>query len=87
MSMMETGQWGAVWALVETKARDKDQRDAQAATMRRVEGLLEAGKISRAAAAVWDTTGLASAEEVMAKLEQVQKQGPHTSLRETPPPQ
>ena len=43
--------------------------------MRGVEGLLEAGEISRAAAAVWGTTGLASAEEVMAKLEQVQKQG------------
>ena len=52
LSMMETGQWGAVWALVETKARDKDQRDTPAATMRRVEGLLEAGEISRAAAAV-----------------------------------
>ena len=42
---------------VENRHRDRETQDNKAATLRKVEGLLDANAISRAAAAVWGASG------------------------------
>ena len=67
LSLMETGQWGAVWALVECRHRDGETQDSEAATLR--------NEISKAAAAAWGASGGARASDAVAKMAQVRGGG------------
>ena len=81
LSLIEQGQWGALWAAVESRNNDEgkgkvnDGRSGISKTVKRMEELIQAGETSKAAAAVWTIDqGKADRKKVVEKFKSTQQE-------------
>ena len=89
ISMIEEGYWAPLWAsLAPQEPRVSSQKDADEMCAKRIEALMTLGEASRAAAAaVWGSSGMATAKAVKEKFLHTQRdeQG-EKQVREHPNP-
>ena len=75
--LMNNGNWRAVWNQLGAPAsRVTSTKQEMERSVRRVTGLMEAGELSRAAAAAWGQGTSGSTAEVVKKLESTQPETP-----------
>ena len=68
LRLIEQGHWGVLWTHAEVDRRRDDDAFSTGTEVRRVEQLLEAGELSRAASAVWGASAGVKTQSVRNKL-------------------